>query len=413
MKWVPIMTLPLLASACATPGRIGPPPSLLDESVPVGFSPDVRLATADRPRYLLDAPRFFSEVGKAATDGTVDILSLSGGGSGGAFGAGALVGLSQRGQRPQYELVAGVSVGALIAPYAFLGPAWDDALARAFAGSAPSLRSPSTRSFLWGLLRFPRGEHPLAETVDRIVTPKLLDAIAQETAQGRHLVIATTDLDRQETILWDIGRIAEKGGEPARDLIKRVLLASVSVPGVYPPVLIKVSDRGRTYDELHADGSITTSLFAGPLAGKIVPETVPALHGANLYLIINGQLASRPRQTALRTAAILESTFSAAMNYKIRENVLDSIALAQANHMHLLMTEVPLAYPQANFLDFSPSAMQALFAFGERCAKAGRLWLTPEDSVKENLEHPINHPGLECPAGPLDDPRMNEHANQR
>lgn len=402
MKRVVVCLLTMLPVACATPIRLGPPPSLLGEAAPIGFSPAVRLATADRPRYLQDAPQFFSEVRQAATDGTVDILSLSGGGSGGAFGAGALVGLTKARQRPQYELVAGVSVGALIAPYAFLGPAWDDALMHAFAGGAPSLRSPSTRSFIWGLLRTPGRNHPLAATVDRIVTPELVDAIARETRRGRHLVVATTDLDRQETILWDIGRIAGKGGEAARDLIKRVLLASVSVPGVYPPVLIQVSDQGHAYDELHADGGITTSLFAGPLAGKIGTDSIPGLKGANLYLVIDGQLAARPGQTPLRTSAILESTFSAAMIYKLRENVVDSIDLARSNGMRLRMTEVPIGYPQANFLDFSADAMQKLFAFGERCAESGRLWLTPEESLRINLGRPVGRADEECPAGSSD-----------
>ena len=398
MKPLAAYLLTLLVAACATPGRLGPPTSPLGEAFPVGFAPAVRLGSADRQRYLLDAPRFFAEVKQAATDGTIDILSLSGGGSGGAFGAGALVGLTQAGRRPQYELVAGVSVGALIAPYAFLGPDWDVELTRFFAGTANSLHSPSTRGFLLGLLRPPRRTHPLATTVDRIVTPQLVAALARETRRGRHLVIATTDLDRQEAIFWDIGRIAETGGESARDLIRRILLASASVPGVYPPVLIQVSDQGHIHDELHADGSITTSLFAGPLAEKVVSGAIPELTGANLYLIVNGQLATRPRKTPLRTPAILESAFSAAMTYKLRENIVESIDLARSSGMRLRITEIPTAYPQVNFLDFSPGPMQELFAFGKRCALTGGLWVTAEDSLKSNLERPLDGANDACPS---------------
>jgi len=59
-------------------------------------------------------------------------LALSGGGADGAFGAGVIVGWTASGKRPEFALVSGVSIGALIAPYAFLGPSYDAQLRENF-----------------------------------------------------------------------------------------------------------------------------------------------------------------------------------------------------------------------------------------------------------------------------------------
>jgi hypothetical protein len=69
-------------------------------------------------------------------DGPLSVLALSGGGAGGAFGAGAIVGLTRTGKRPSFSVVTGVSAGALVAPLAFLGPEWDREMADIYAGGA-------------------------------------------------------------------------------------------------------------------------------------------------------------------------------------------------------------------------------------------------------------------------------------
>jgi predicted acylesterase/phospholipase RssA len=237
--------------------------------------------------------------------------------------------------------------------------------------------------------------------VDRYVTLDLLKAVAEAAGTGRHLVVATTDLDRQETVLWDMGLIAKHGDEAARRLFRDVLLASASIPGIYPPVLIRVEDEHDAYDELHADGSITTSLFAAPLVTRVVTAAVPDLAQANVYLVVNGQLAVRPRTTPLRTSAILASSFSAALTYKMREDIAAAVELARRNDMHLLITEIPVDYAAASFIDFDPVKMRELFSYGQYCAGKGLLWLTPEQSLQSNLERTSKataYDSSRCPA---------------
>jgi hypothetical protein len=408
MRCTVILLLGLaLLDGCTTAARRPAPPDLIGNAAPEGFPPTIRLVTTDLRRFSAFSPGFFRGIHDAATDGSIDILALSGGGSGGAFGAGALAGLSRAHRRPQFELVTGVSTGALIAPFAFLGPGWDTELQQAFSGeqSRRLLDSPGL-SFL-GRLLFPLGlggHGPLFDMVDRYVTTAMIDAVARETARGRRLIVATTDLDKQETVLWDMGIIASRGGKAARELFRDVLIASASVPGVFPPVLIHVRDGRADYDELHVDGSVTVPVFTTPMIAGILQMNLSPLRGANLYMIVNGQLAIAPKTTPVNTVTLLSSSFSASMTYKTREAVLNTIDFTRQMDMQFHLTEIPADYPIDSFVNFQPQYMRALFDYASGCAAQGRLWLTPAQSIRRNMSPhraaESNHP--ECPAATPD-----------
>lgn len=386
-----LTTVPLVAfvlAGCATAPRLPPPPELIGSAVPIGFGPEVRLVTTDERTFNARAPRLFSRIGEAATDGTIDYLVLSGGGSGGSFGAGALVGLSRAGRLPQFEVVTGVSAGALIAPFAYLGSTWNPVLTSAFTGgNGLQLIHSKTLAVLKRLL-LPRGRpggSTLFKLVDHYVTPAMIGAVASEYAKGRLLLIATTDLDKQETVLWNMGAIAAHGGDRARLLFRDVLIASASVPGVFPPVLIPVEEGGRRYEEMHVDGGVTTSLFAAPLTALLLPHVSPALPRANLYVVINGKLASAPQRTPVNTIGILTRAFSADFTYKSRDALLLAVIYSRSRHMRLHLTEIPPAYPYESFVDFRPESMRRLFDFAAHCAERAQLWESAEQSLKRNM----------------------------
>ncbi len=384
-----LLMLGLLALAgCRTAPRRPAPPDLISAATPVGFPPSVRLVTTDLRTFTALAPDFFGGIRAAATDGTVDILALSGGGSGGAYGAGALAGMSRAHTRPQFEMVTGVSAGALLAPFAFLGPQWDTRMQEAFTGerSVRLLRSP-TRTLLARLLS-PRSlphHNALFQLVDHFVTAQMIHAVAREADKGRRLVVATTDLDKHETVLWNLGEIAQHGGTEARTLFRDVLVASASVPGVFPPVLIHVRDGNREYDEMHVDGGVTTSVFSTPLIAGIQSTELPLLRGAHLYMIVNGQLARAPQTTRYNTVDILSNAFAAELTYKTREAIVDNIAAAQRLGMTFNLTDIPVDYPQTSFIDFGQQHMQALFDYAADCAMRGLLWMTPAQSIRRNM----------------------------
>jgi len=176
---------------------------------------------------------------------SINILALSGGGADGAFGAGALVGLTNAGARPQFSIVTGVSAGALLAPYAFLGPEWDKQLTDAYtSGRAEHLLQPRGLGVIFDSSVY-RGR-PLEELVDHFLSDELIQAVAREAASGRLLLVATTNVDTGETVIWDLGSIAMNGGPSSKALFRDVLVASASVPGMFPPVIIRVQDTGET-----------------------------------------------------------------------------------------------------------------------------------------------------------------------
>lgn len=390
-------TLPALAGllagllalgGCVTQTRLPPPPDLISSAAPDGFSNRIRLVTIDRRDFGKRAPELFSRLAQTATDGTVDYLVISGGGGGGSFGAGALIGMSRRHDRPKFEVVTGVSAGALIAPFAYLGPEWDPQLKTAFAGLG-GLHLPHSamlaviKRFLSPLDR--SGHGALFQLVDKFVTPAMIKAVAHDYQQGRLLFIATTDLDKEETVLWNMGLIAQHGGPRARQLFRSVLVASASVPGIFPPVMIRVRQGAHEYEEMHVDGSVTTSLFAAPLIAQILPTPSPTLQRANLYVIINGKLVSAPVKTPANTLGVLSRSFSADLTYKSREALLTAIEYARNRHMQLHLTEIPPAYPYRGFTDFDSVHMRQLFDYGVRCASSGQLWETVAQSLRRNL----------------------------
>lgn len=392
----------ILVGGCTAPMRRAAPPTTINDAKPDGFPADVRLVTTDLGGWASRAPEFYSGIRDAAAHGNVSILALSGGGSEGAFGAGVLVGLTRAHARPRFELVTGVSAGALIAPFAFLGPRWDPELESAFTTDHSHLVSRSPGWHFLTRLVFPLGNKrhdPLFDLVDRYVTPAMVDAVARESAKGRRLVVATTNLDTEETVLWNMGAIAERGGETARALFRDVLVASASVPGVFPPILIHVRGDGREYDELHVDGSVTTSAFTFPLVAGLRPQELPPLQGGELLMIVNGQLASAPQTTPLSMIAVLSRSFTAASNYKTRDAILTAIGLAGRLGMRFRLTDIPADFPDASVVDFGPRFMRKLFDYGERCAEEGRLWITQERAIKTDTPVDPAAPGTEpaCP----------------
>ncbi|MBV8412273.1 MAG: patatin-like phospholipase family protein, partial [Alphaproteobacteria bacterium] len=132
----------------------------------------------------------------------LQLLAISGGGENGAFGAGLLCGWSAEGSRPTFDLVTGVSTGALTAPFAFLGSAYDPQLRTVYT-ETPADQILSQRSITAALLSDAMADNtPLYRTISRFVDERMLAAIAAAYDQGRMLLIGTTDLDAQLPVVW-------------------------------------------------------------------------------------------------------------------------------------------------------------------------------------------------------------------
>jgi predicted acylesterase/phospholipase RssA len=243
---------------------------------------------------------------------------------------------------------------------------------------------------------------PLFDLVDHYVTDELVREIAAQSARGRLLLVATTDLDKEQTVIWNLGEIAAQKGGGARSLLRDVIIASASVPGVFPPVMIRVSAAGQEFDEMHVDGSTTAALFIAPELANVLPVNSSMLQGASVYLVVNGQFGAATETTPNRTVPILKRSFSAASQSSSRAAVEVALALARRNGMELRVTQIPNDYPYRGPLDADPATMAALFDFGVQCALHDALWATPLE-VLDRMEAnrpkpPSSSPGCPAPA---------------
>jgi predicted acylesterase/phospholipase RssA len=319
----------------------------------------------------------------------VNILALSGGGADGAFGAGALVGLTRSALRPQFSVVTGVSAGALIAPYAFLGPDWDDQLAEVYtSGRAEHLLQSRGLGVLFGSSVY--SGTPLKQLVDRYATDALIQAVAREASTGRRLLlVATTDVSTGEPVIWDLGSIAMNGGVGARALFRDVLVASASVPGLFPPVVIRVQEQQALYDEVHVDGAISAPFFVPLAFVEPTRDASAPSQGAAVYVIVDGRLSEQPASIRLRARSILSRSVSTGLSHMLRTTLELTATDAELEGAQFQFAAIPVAYPQLNSFDFRTPTMRSLFQYGYKCAQAGRLWTSSravgrEDAIRDD-----------------------------
>ncbi len=348
-----------------------PPPPDPDAVEPVGF-PGVRV-TGERVEAALQTllgqmrPNFWARSNKLTA------LALSGGGAGGAFGAGALVGLSRAGTRPVFHLITGVSTGALIAPFAFLGPAWDDRLEDAFTGGyAAALLN--MRGFTAGLGPGLYRSDPLEALVGRFIDQEIVDAVAVEHRAGRRLFVATTNLDTQKPIIWDMGAIAAHGGPEALRLFIDVVVASASLPGLFPPRMLEVEAGGVVYEEMHLDGGVCAPLFIAPEDLVLNAAIRRAVKGGTVYAIINTTLGSANRMTPLGALPIAVRSFETMLRFSYRSAVISTAGFCHRHGLSFHTAAIPNDYANANMLKFDQQVMRDIFEHGIRLAHEGKLW---------------------------------------
>ena len=311
------------------------------------------------------------------------VLALSGGGADGAFGAGLLAGWSARGTRPQFTIVTGASAGALIAPFAFLGPTYDETLRNVFAsGEMANLLQSDILAGLFGTSLFKTA--PLQELIARHVDATMLAAVAQQYRAGRRLYIVTTNLDAQRTAIWDMGKIAASGDPRALDLFRNVLTASASIPGVFSPVLIDVEAQGQRFAEMHVDGGVTTNIL-------IVPEAV-LLSGTPLfssdarpkvYIVMNGKLAPDFEVVTASTLTIVTRSFETSVRANTRNTLLASYQFMKGRNWEFNLASIDPSYPRSPSIEFDSGYMQRLFDYGYQRGRSGILWQTTPAGMEQ------------------------------
>jgi predicted acylesterase/phospholipase RssA len=308
----------------------------------------------------------------------VQLLAVSGGGENGAFGAGLLCGWSDNGTRPVFELVTGVSTGALTAPFAYLGSSYDPQLRAVYTELKPT-NVLLKRYFTAALFDDAMADNsPLFKTISGYLNETMLAALAQGYDEGRLLLIGTTDLDAQQPVMWNVGAIAKSGHPRALDTIRRILLASAAIPGAFPPTMFDVTLDGTSYQEMHVDGGAFAQAFLYP-AGLTRQRRVRMTNGqvvvpAVAYVVRNGRLDPEWATTERSTLGIAGRAIATMIAASGLNDVLRMYNTTQRDGIGFNLAYIGADFTQKLPEPFDQGYMRALFDYGYQRARRGYDW---------------------------------------
>jgi predicted acylesterase/phospholipase RssA len=312
------------------------------------------------------------------------ILAISGGGLYGAYAVGVLKGWSESGHRPTFEVVTGISTGALIAPLAFLGSDYDDYLETWYTTlkSHDIFRRRSVPAILWSdsLAK----SAPLRKRVEAFVTPEFLERIAALHSAGRRLYIGTTDLDTQRLVVWDMGAIAAGDATNKLALFRNVIVASCSIPGLLPPVPIDVEVNGSRRTELHVDGGMSASVFIPPCVfpDSVVPES-------DVYVLVSGKVASGGHAVPRGVLSVTQAGLGGLLLSQCHADLRQIYLQAHRSGASFRFAAVPEEFDTARTsMDIDPAFMTRLWEEGRRFAASGFPWRTSPPGLHAHDQPP-------------------------
>ena len=321
-----------------------------------------------------------------------NVLVLSGGGANGAYTAGVLNGWTASGTRPQFDVVTGVSTGALIAPFAFLGSDHDETLRQSYTSAKESdiFKRRWLPELLWADSL--ADSAPLKRKIASEITPNVLAKVAEAHRAGRRLYVGTTDIDSKRLVIWDMGAIACRDDANKLGLFRDVLLASASVPGLLPPVDVQIDVDGTRYTELHVDGGVAAALFLQPSMVGVTPDQdVPSSpDDSHVYVIVAGQLQLPRRTVKRRLTKVFEESISSVLQSQLEGDLLKIYLLSRFSGASFALTSVPkdITFESAP-LAFDPVTMRKLFETGYQHAATREGWhFTPASLAQDELAPP-------------------------
>jgi predicted acylesterase/phospholipase RssA len=306
------------------------------------------------------------------------LLAISGGGDDGAFTAGLLNGWTAHGDRPEFKAVTGVSTGALIAPFAFLGPRYDGVLKQIYTNVSQH-NIFKRRNLVSGALFADAlsDTTPLYQLTSHYVDRPLLDAIAAEYAKGRLLLVGTTNLDTLEPVIWNMTAISASKDPHALELFRKIMVASAAIPGAFPPVMIDVTVDGVHYQEMHVDGGATAQVFAYPPSLNIREEAAKLGVGDRqraVYVIRNARIDSDWSDVKRRTLPIAGRAISSLMQTQGIGDLYRIFATTRDDHVDFNLAYVPRSFNTPHTTQFDTAYMRSLYQTGYDMAAAGYPW---------------------------------------
>jgi hypothetical protein len=368
----------LSLSGCSTPTRLPAVPSASalqagEQLGPIRFlvSRESESFAAEARDALAREEAWLASQGHTGPLPPAYFLAISGGGDNGAYGAGFLNGWTASGTRPEFKVVTGISTGALIAPFAFLGPKYDYVLERVYTTTAQRdiFKKRGIKALIWGDAA--ADTTPLANVIATYVTPEFLKEIAAEYAKGRILLVGTTNLDSLEPVIWNMGAIAASSDPRSVAMFRSILLASASIPGAFPPVMIDVNIGGTPYQEMHVDGGTIAQVFLYPPSFR-VGDAAPRKRV--LYILRNARLDADWASTERRTMSIAMRAIDSLTRTQGIGDLYRIYTTTQRDGIDFNLTYIPATFTTPHVEQFGTAYMKSLYDVALDAAKSGYQW---------------------------------------
>jgi hypothetical protein len=398
--WLTAIVLCLFIPGCGPLTRLDAVPLAAEEQATVLELPGARYWGDGDPAAFRQAmvEAFYREqallraAGYSGVLPQAEFLAISGGGENGAFGAGLLVGWTATGTRPVFKGVTGISTGALTAPFAFLGSAYDDRLKEVYTTiSGQDVLQP--RGYMAAVLSDALADNtPLRKTIARYVDQALLDAIAAEHAKGRVLLIGTTNLDARRPVIWNIGEIAASRHPRALDLVQDILVASAAIPGAFPPVMIDVEIAGKPYEEMHVDGGASAQVFVYPpgFGVRAASREHRITRERRLHVIRNARLDPDWAQVERSTLGILNRAVASLIQTQGVGDLYRIYLAAERDGIDFNLAYIPETFTTPLKEPFDTEYMKKLFQVGHDLAVNGYPWAkVPPGYTAPEIEPPV------------------------
>jgi patatin-like phospholipase len=378
--WLLVAALSLIASACGPLSRVDAVPVDAENEAAIPNMPGIRYWADGDPTALakgamaaVDREKvYLASIGHKGPLPPTNFLAISGGGENGAFGAGVLVGWTAAGTRPEFKGVTGISTGALTAPFAFLGSAYDDKLRQVYT-TITGKDVLESRGIYGALFQDAMADNaPLRATVAKYFDQPMLDAIAAEYKKGRILLIGTTNLDARRPVIWDIGAIAATGQPGALKLVQNILVASAAIPGAFPPMMFDVEVNGKVYQEMHVDGGASAQVFLYPPQLNVNASGIK--RERHLYVLRNARLDPDWAQVDRSTMSIAGRAISSLIQTQGVGDLYRIYLTTKRDGFDFNLAYIPKTFTTVLKEPFDSAYMNELFQLGYDMAAKGYPW---------------------------------------
>lgn len=383
--WIIVTVISALSlQGCAVPGRLKAVPAEATADAEIPGMPGMRYVLPEEMQMMLrDGQESLTAELKTRADAgatgplpSVSFLAVSGGGANGAYSVGLLCGWTAAGDRPEFKLVTGISTGALIAPFAFLGAKYDDLL-REFYTSVSTKDVLEKRTRLSALFNDGLADNmPLKRLIRSIISADLLREIANEHAKGRILLVATTNIDAHRPVIWNMTKIAASGHPDSLELFQEVLVASAAIPGAFPPTMFDVEADGQLYQEMHVDGGAFAQVFVYPTRYELKRMGIEAgvERKRTLYIIRNSKMMPDGSEVARRTLPIAKRAIASLIHTQGIGDLHRIYAVSERDGVDYNVAYIPDTFHAPNREEFDTEYMRALFKVGYEQALKGYPW---------------------------------------